>query len=323
MRGWGILELATDFDLPIFARPFLKWAGGKGQLLDVFESFYPAQLKEGRIKKYVEPFVGSGAVLLHVLQNYKIEDAYIFDINRDLINAYIVVRDEVENLVNKLSRLENDFLKMNGERRKEFYYEVRNTYNKYHYVNDSNLDIDRATQFIFLNRTCYNGLYRVNRTGFFNVPFGNYKNPTICDERNLRAVSALLQKVHIFAGDYSESANYIDKDTFVYFDPPYRPLSATSSFTSYSRYDFTDEEQIKLAQFFEQMNDRGAFLMLSNSDPKNVVPNDDFFDSLYGKFHIHRIRARRVINSKADGRGEISEILVTNYVVGADQREIQ
>ncbi len=293
-------------------KPFVKWAGGKRQLLSIFERFYPVQLREGRIRKYIEPFVGSGAVLLHILQNYNIEDAYVFDINTDLINAYIVVRDEVENLVDKLSKLEDDFLKMDEERRKEFYYGVRDMYNQRHCTSESN--VERATQFIFLNRTCYNGLYRVNHAGLFNVPFGNYKNPTICDAENLRTVSKLLQKVHIFAGDYSESANYIDKDTFVYFDPPYRPLSATSSFTSYSKHDFTDEEQIKLARFFEQMNDRGAFLMLSNSDPKNVTPNDDFFDNLYGKFHIHRIRARRAINSKADGRGEISEILVTNYI---------
>ena len=314
MRGGDLLEPLAAVSLPIPARPFLKWAGGKGQLLDVFEKFYPVQLRKGHIKKYVEPFVGSGAVLFNILQNYEIENAYIFDINEDLINTYIVIRDNVRSLVDELSKLERGFLKLNEEGRKEFYYQIRNVYNSYD-ARKSDLNIERAAQFIFLNRTCYNGLYRVNRLGLFNVPFGNYKNPTICDEKNLCAASMLLQKVHIFVGDYTESARYIDKDTFAYFDPPYRPLSITSNFTSYSKYDFTDEQQIQLAHFFEEMNERSAFLMLSNSDPKNVDCNDNFFDKLYENFHIHRVRARRMINSKSEGRGFVNEILVTNYAV--------
>ncbi|HHV65880.1 MAG TPA: Dam family site-specific DNA-(adenine-N6)-methyltransferase, partial [Peptococcaceae bacterium] len=175
--------------------------------------------------------------------------------------------------------------------------------------------IERAAQFIFLNRTCYNGLYRVNREGLFNVPAGDYKNPTICDEKNLYATSSLLQKVHIFAGDFRESIKYADKYSFVYFDPPYRPLNATSNFTSYNKFDFTDEDQVQLAHFFAKMNDTGALLMLSNSDPKNENPDDNFFDELYGQFYIHRIKAKRAINSNGERRGFLSELLITNYEV--------
>lgn len=158
-------------------------------------------------------------------------------------------------------------------------------------------------------------MFRVNKSGFFNVPMGDYKNPTICDEENLYAVNNLLQRVNIFVGDYRESKQYADRDSFVYFDPPYRPLNVTSSFTSYSKFDFTDDDQICLAQFFSEVNLTGALLMLSNSDPKNVNINDCFFDKLYEKFYIHRVHAKRAINSKGGSRGSISEILVTNYKV--------
>ncbi|MGE5629736.1 MAG: DNA adenine methylase [Caulobacteraceae bacterium] len=308
------MELAINYKSFEWAKPFVKWAGGKGQLLDTFKHYYPLSLHEGNIRRYIEPFVGGGAVLFDILQKYAIEEAIIFDINKDLINTYIVIKNNVDNLVDYLSNIEYKYLKMDKNARKEMYYKVREAYNSRTILNNQP-DIERAGQFIFLNRTCFNGLYRVNRGGLFNVPVGNYKNPTICDRRNLYSVSSLLQRVQIFTGDYRESRKYADRNTFIYFDPPYRPLNVTSSFTSYSKFDFTDEDQVQLACFFEEMNETGALLMLSNSDPKNENPDDDFFDEIYGKFYIHRIRAKRAINSNGERRGFVSELLVTNYKV--------
>jgi len=314
MRGVNKLEQAININLAEYARPFVKWAGGKGQLLSTFERYYPSELIEGRIKRYIEPFVGGGAVLFDILQKYRIEEAFIFDINEDLINSYQVIKNNVDALVEVLSDLEYRYSRLNKDARKNMYYEVREVYNS-RPLNNSQPDIERAGQFIFLNRTCYNGLYRVNREGIFNVPAGDYKNPTICDDKNLYATSLLLQRVHIFAGDYRESIKYANKYSFVYFDPPYRPLNATSNFTSYNKFDFTDKEQVQLGHFFAEMNDTGALLMLSNSDPKNENPNDNFFDELYGKFYIHRIKAKRAINSNGERRGFLSELLITNYKV--------
>jgi len=308
------LELLNNYKFFECARPFVKWAGGKGQLIDIFQKFYPSQLFEGYIKRYIEPFVGGGAVLFDVLQKYEIEEAFIFDINEDLINAYIVIKNNVDDLVVYLSDLESIYLKLSIDERKKMYYNVREAYNSY-IGNNSQLNVERAAQFIFLNRTCFNGLYRVNRAGYFNVPAGDYKNPTICDRKNLYAASSLLKKVNIFIGDYRESIKYADKQSFVYFDPPYRPLNVTSSFTAYSKYDFNDEDQVHLANFFSDMNETGALLMLSNSDPKNENPDDNFFDDLYKNFFIHRIMAKRAINSNGNRRGLVSEILVTNYKV--------
>lgn len=308
------LEFAININSTGYAKPFVKWAGGKTQLLNTFEQYYPLPLFEGKIKRYIEPFVSGGAVLFEILQKFKIEEAFIFDINNDLINTYVVIKNNVDTLVECLSELEHRYLKLSKDARKDMYYEIREAYNS-RTMKDDQLDIERAAQFIFLNRTCFNGLYRVNRAGHFNVPHGDYKNPTICDEKNLYAVSSLLKKVQIFACDYRESIKYADKYSFVYFDPPYRPLNVTSNFTSYSKFDFTDEDQIQLAHFFAEVNNKGAFIMLSNSDPKNENPDDNFFDELYKNFYIHRIKAKRAINSNGEKRGFISEILVTNYKV--------
>lgn len=313
-RGDNKLGLAININSTLCSKPFVKWAGGKGQLLDAFRQYYPLRLIEGRIRRYIEPFVGGGAVLFEILQQYKIEEAFIFDINEDLINTYIVIKKNVDALVQYLLDLESKYLSLAEKNRKEMFYEIRDSYNS-QTLKSNKQNIERAAQFIFLNRTCFNGLYRVNRAGHFNVPSGDYKNPTICDEKNLYAVSSLLQRVHIFTGDYMESAKYVNRDSFVYFDPPYRPLNITSNFTSYSKFDFSDDDQVQLAHFFEEMNDTGASLMLSNSDPKNENPEDNFFDELYGKFYIHRIKAKRAINSKGSRRGLVSEILVTNYKV--------
>jgi DNA adenine methylase len=299
------------------ARPFLKWAGGKGQLLKQFEDYYPQELKDGKLTKYCEPFVGSGAVFFHIMQNYDIHESLIIDVNPELVLTYQTIKKDVDSLISILSDLEEKYLSKGQEKRKDFFYELRDVFNRnlsgIDFDNFSDAWVERTVQTIFLNRTCFNGLFRVNSKGGFNVPFGDHKNPRICHEENLRAVSKLIQSTAIQRGDFSVSSEFIDSGTFVYFDPPYRPLNKTSHFTSYSKFEFRDEEQLQLASFFRKMNDRGAKLLLSNSDPKNEDPEDDFFEDAYNGFEIRRIKASRSINSKADKRGKIDEILVTNY----------
>lgn len=292
-------------------RPFVKWAGGKGSLIPQITKYYPFELKNGRIEKYVEPFVGGGAVLIDILQKYKVQEAYAFDINKDLINCYNVIKSNVEDLIQKLEKKEKEFLSLDNEKRKNYFYDVREEYNSYTLEDEPN--VKRASEFIFLNRTCFNGLYRVNRNGKFNVPFGKYKNPTICDSSNLRNLSKLIKDVVFEYGDYKKSEELIDAHTFVYFDPPYRPLSVTSGFTSYTKEDFNDEKQKELAEYFSLLSTRNAKLMLSNSNPKNVDANDNFFEDIYKGFNINEVSAKRMINSNSEGRGEISELLITNY----------
>ena len=195
--------------------------------------------------------------------------------------------------------------------RQKCFYNIRTKYNSY-FLN-TELDVERASEFIFLNRTCFNGLYRVNKSGKFNVPFGKYKNPTICDSRNLSNLSILFKNTIFKYGDYKESESLIDENTFVYFDPPYRPLSVTSGFTSYTKEDFNDKNQKELAKYYNKLNVKNAKLMLSNSNPKNIDENDDFFENIYKGFNINEVSAKRMINSNAKGRGEISELLITNY----------
>jgi len=301
--------------LEIEATPFVKWVGGKTQLLNDIEMRLPEDLKNGTIKKYVEPFVGSGAVLLYVLQKYGVKEAIISDINLELINVYKVIKYDVYSLIHKLSFYQSSYLPMLDEERKAFYYEVRENFNNSGTlpVQENKYCISRAAQFIFLNRTCFNGLFRVNKSGKYNVPMGRYVNPTICNEENLLSVSRLLDRVKIIYGDYQSSKEYIDSQSFVYFDPPYRPLTTTSSFTSYTKYDFKDEDQITLANYYKEMHQKGAKLMMSNSDPRNSNPDDAFFDKLFKEFKVHRIKARRNINSNGEKRGEISELLILNY----------
>lgn len=299
------------------ARPFIKWAGGKTQLVDTFRWFYPAALFRGEIERYVEPFVGSGAVLLDIIQRHPFKEAVIADINPALIATYKAVKENVENLIDYLADMEEKYLSLGEKERKNFYYTKRDEYNRIIAGNDGlefrSPQLTGAGLFLFLNRTCYNGLYRVNRAGIFNVPAGRYKKPRICNPDNLRAVSALLQNVTVLQCHYQECMNYMDKNSFVYFDPPYRPLSATSSFTSYSSAGFDDREQKKLAAFYRIMHQKGAFLMLSNSNPGDSDSGDIFFRRLYHGFNIQTVNARRAINSRGDHRGAVSEIIVTNY----------
>ena len=268
---------------------------------------YPAGLGTA-IAKYAEPFVGGGAVLFDVLENFSLTEVYISDINRELIHTYITIRDNVTELIAALKELETEYLSADADCRKAVYYRNRNRYNAL--KAEQSVDSMLSALFIFLNRTCFNGLYRVNRRGEFNVPQGSYKNPTICDELNLCAVSDKLQNVIIICGDYKKSRDFIDDRTFAYFDPPYRPLTATANFTSYSNDSFGDEQQIELARFIDEMSDKGAWVIASNSDPKNTDENDDFLDELYEKHKITRIDAVRAINSVADGRGRIRELLI-------------
>ena len=292
----------------IKVKPFLKWVGGKGQLIDKIEKFYPF---DNKINKYAEPFIGGGAVLFDILNKFELEKIYISDVNIELLNCYKVIKEKVQKLVDKLKVFEKEFLVKDKEDRKIYYYEKREQFNKLKLENNSE-EVKRAALMIFLNRTCFNGLYRVNKKGLFNVPMGDYKNPKICDEENLINVSNKLRNVEIIYGDYKKSYDFIDENTFVYFDPPYRPLNQTSSFTSYTEYTFEDKEQIELSEYFKLLNKKGAKLLLSNSDPKNENIEDNFFDDLYKEFDINRIEANRSINSNGGKRGKITEILVNN-----------
>ena len=193
------------------------------------------------------------------------------------------------------------------------YLTKRERFNDLKVNGDEQINLEKAALFIFLNKTCFNGLYRVNSKGLFNVPMGAYKNPPICDAENLRLISKLLHNVQIKCGDYSECAEFIDENTFVYIDPPYRPLTATASFTSYSENEFGDKQQIELGKFIDDITALGAKVVASNSDPKNADTGDDFFDDLYSSYSISRVSAKRMINSKASNRGSINELLICNF----------
>jgi DNA adenine methylase len=293
------------------AKPFLKWAGGKSQLLDEIEGRLPAELLTGGIDTYVEPFVGGGALFFYIAQNYKsIKYFYLFDINGDIVGCYNAIKHNVESLINELKSIQSKFFTFGESEQEQFYFDIRKKFNA---EKLSGFATKTAAKLIFLNKTCYNGLYRVNRKNEFNVPFGHYKNPTICAVENLLAASEVLRKAQILRGDFEDSYRYIDKKTFVYFDPPYRPISPTASFTSYSKDDFLEKDQIRLAKFCRRIDAKGAKFLLSNSDSKNEDPEDNFFENQYSCFTIDKVKATRAINCKASGRGEINELLITNY----------
>ncbi len=301
------------------AKPIIKWAGGKGQLLDQIRLEYPDGLGD-TITRYAEPFIGGAAVLLDVLSSYDIEEAYISDINRELVNLYADVRDNPDDLIGLLSEYESDYISRDAEAQKALFYEKRERFNELKKLDSGIIEV--SALFIFLNKTCFNGLYRVNAKGDYNVPAGRYRNPTICDRENLLRVSKLLQNVTIRNASYLESKDFIDENTFVYFDPPYRPLNVTSSFTSYTKEQFDDDDQATLGSFVKELvNEKHAKVMVSNSDPKNTDPDDNFFDELYAGLNINRITASRAINSKGDGRGKISELLITSYETATKRGE--
>lgn len=295
------------------AKPFLKWAGGKGQLLSQLEQHLPDDLKEKEFT-YFEPFVGGGAMLFYMLQRFpNIKRAVINDINSYLITAYRVIRDSSIELIERLAELEKCYYDLNeDEAKKSFFLEARTIFN------ENNLDeIDRTKYLIFLNRTCFNGLYRVNAKGKFNVPFGRYLHPTICNKDVLKADSQLLNQVDvvILNGDYEQTSKYLsDGLNFFYFDPPYRPLDSTSSFNSYAKEEFNDVEQIRLRDFCAKLNQKPKIKwMLSNSDCSARKPEDTFFEELYCDFNINRVQASRAINANPKKRGKLTELLIKNY----------
>ena len=291
----------------MLAKPFIKWVGGKSQLLEEIRGKYPS-----KIEKYCEPFVGGGAVLFDVLSKFQPKEVLINDINKELINTYSQIKNNCEEMILQLSELQNKYKNHSLEENKKFFYEKRNRYNELKVNGNGTENLEKAVLFIFLNKTCFNGLYRVNSKGLFNVPFNNAKNPLLCDEENLRNCSKVLQGVQMTVGDYSKSKDFIDENTFVYIDPPYRPLTQTAAFTSYSENGFSDKEQIELGNFITEISNKGAKVLASNSDPKNSNINDNFFDDLYAHFEIERVSASRMINSNAKKRGAINELLISN-----------
>jgi len=309
--------MAKQTKLVPSARPFLKWAGGKTQLLDEFSKRLPKELKKGKITKYAEPFIGGGAFFFYLNQRFSFERCYICDVNDELYLTYRVIQRSVKKLISELEALESNYLSKNDKKRELFYYEIRGTLNQklpeINFKSYRNEWVERAAQIIFLNRTCYNGLFRVNQKGEFNVPFGRYKNPDILNEDNLNDVATLLKTTQILLGDFTKCREFIDNHTFVYFDPPYRPLNQTSSFTSYSKNGFSDSDQIRLVNFFKELDAKGAKIMLSNSDPKNENSEDSFFDDLFSEYYIERVSAKRMINCNGSRRGNINELIITNY----------
>ena len=299
------------------ARPFLKWAGGKSQLIEQIAAHLPAELKQGRLRRYAEPFVGGGAMFFYVAQNYRFDSFLIVDANEELILAYRTIKRDVRKVIERLKEMQTNYGALSTAGRQEYFYAVRSRFNemlpKISYNRFDESWIERTAQIVFLNRTCFNGLFRVNSKGEFNVPFGRYKNPAICAEENLLEVSELLQRTEIRLGDFAKSDDFVTSDTFVYFDPPYRPISKTSNFTSYSKYEFDDAAQLRLASFYRLLHKRGAKLMLSNSDPKNENELDNFFEDAYQGFRIERVKATRMINCNAEKRGPINELLIMDY----------
>lgn len=294
------------------SKPFVKWAGGKGQLLEQLDAKLPADFADRHNITYIEPFVGGGAMLFYMLQRYpNIQHAVINDVNPDLTACYQTVKDFPEELIASLEDIQGVYNTLATEdERRDFFLAVRDRYNK------KNLDpIENSTKFIFLNRTCFNGLYRVNKKGLFNVPFGKYINPQICDPATIRLDSELLQRVDILTGDFESTLDYIGNGyNFFYFDPPYRPLNATSSFNSYSKEDFNDDEQIRLRDFCTVLNGHlGINWMLSNADCSAKNPEDTFFEDLYADFYINRVFASRAINANPSKRGKLTELLICNY----------
>ena len=288
----GTPKAATDDQARAAAKPFLKWAGGKQQLIEQFEPFFPPTMA-----RYVEPFIGAGAVFFHLWRTGRLpEQAYLFDNNGELVNTYLVVRDQVDELIALLATHQQ-------QHSREFYYAVRAL------DRDDSVElsaVERAARMLYLNRTCFNGLYRVNRKGQFNVPIGHYRDPKILHEGTLRAASAALRSAQTEACDFRTVVDLARAGDFIYFDPPYHPLSDTSSFTSYTSGDFLEPDQRDLAQVFAALSDKGCLCMLSNSYTPLVL-------ELYKRFRLEVVLATRAINSKVAGRGAIREAVVLNY----------
>lgn len=298
------------------ARPFIKWVGGKGQLLSQLADALPTELNDGDFT-YVEPFVGGGAMLFFMLQRFpNIKSAVINDINKNLTDSYQVIKDEPEKLLLRLRHIEKEYKSLHKEEsRKVFFLEIRDRFN------GEDLDkVEKTSFLIFLNKTCFNGLYRENSKGKFNVPFGRYANPTICNEDVICADSELLNRcnVNILNGDFSLTLKHVNEQElfFFYFDPPYRPLNTTSNFNSYVKEDFDDNKQRELANFCRVLSvKKNCLWMLSNSDCSAKNSEDIFFEKIYDGFDIQRVYASRFVNAVASKRGKLTELLIRNYEV--------
>lgn len=285
-------------------KPFIKWAGGKRGLIDTFEEkgFFPKEFNN-----YFEPMLGGGAVFLHVAQNYDVDRCFLADVNPDLIDIYRTVKENVDDLIEELKGIKDDYSKASDQ--EQFYYERRDEFNVLKLGRDQ-FGSRKPALFIFLNKTCFNGLYRVNQSGEFNVPYGRYKNPRILDEENLLDMSELLKKDDLSVADFEVAVKDASEGDFVYFDPPYVPLSDTSAFTSYSKEDFGLEEQKRLAKVVSELAERGCYVMESNSSSPLIT--DDIYEE-YENLKIHYVEAPRYISCKADGRKPVKEVVIINY----------
>jgi DNA adenine methylase len=289
------------------AKPFVKWVGGKTQLINDIEKLLPKDFSLQKDLTYIEPFVGGGAILFWILQKYpNIKKAIINDINSNLTSTYTIIKDKPNKLISALKDIENTYCTLDESKRKDYFLIQRQRFNK-----ERLSKIENSALFIFLNRTCFNGLYRENSKGEFNVPFGKYKNPLICDEETILKDSSLLQKVDILTGDFEKTLSFANENTFFYLDPPYKPITTTSSFTSYSKETFNDNEQIRLGEFCNKISSLKSNFILSNSDVK-TFQDDNFFEDIYSQFQIQRVLASRMINAKADKRGKLNELIITN-----------
>jgi len=300
------------FALSLFPKPFLKWVGGKTQLIPEINQLINQKFSGDQSFNYIEPFVGGGAVLFHILGQFShIDQVIINDINTHLINAYELIKQDVKSLINLLLELEKSYHNLiTIEEKKAFFLAKRREFNQ---DNQNFCQVKKTALLLFLNRTCFNGLYRVNKQGKFNVPFGKYQKPNICNQDNLITVNQYLQRVKILKGDFSNTLKYGEKPTLFYLDPPYKPINSTSAFTSYTQEDFNDQDQVRLKQFCDKIHQNGYYFILSNSDLKNHDRSNLFFDQLYQNYNIKRVKARRNINSKGDQRGELFELLISNF----------
>ena len=297
----------------VVAKPFVKWAGGKGNLLQKLEALLPTDFDDLENVTYIEPFVGGGAMLFHMLQRHKcIRRAVINDINADLIRSYKLIANDPQTLIERLKNIENNYYSVEFPARKELFYAYRDQYNSEGIHPD-----ERAALFIFLNHTCFNGLYRVNAAGKFNVPYGRYKKPVICNEELIMADHHLLNSVELVIrqpGDYKLVRQNLSRNhpNFVYFDPPYRPLNATSSFKEYSNDPFEDRQQEELKQFCDRLSAHSCLIMQSNSDSK-TEDGKSYFEALYEGYDIQRVLASRFINADPEKRKKLTEVVIRKY----------
>lgn len=301
----------ADFEKDV--KPFVKWAGGKRGLIDTFEDrgFFPKKFND-----YFEPMLGGGAVFFHIAQNYKTDRCVLADINPDLIDAYSTIKDDVETLIDELNSIKTRYDDTSDQ--DEFFYDRRDEFNRLK-LGEKDSKVRKSALFIFLNKTCFNGLYRVNKKGEFNVPFGRYRNPSIYSGSNLRNMSELLKKDELRLADFEEAIKDAGKGDFVYFDPPYAPISGTADFTSYSKEDFGLEEQKRLARVLSELADRGCYVMESNSSSSLIT--DDIYAE-YENLKIHYVEAPRHISCKADGRKPVKEVVITNYKPDPKQKKL-